>query len=72
MKTWIVSSLDVETIQGEETIQGRKLYEEIGRYMKFLVVSSISSPELCFNISAASSPQFIRRRHLATWNGLKC
>ena len=35
MKTWIVSSLDEETIQGEEaiqgeeTIQGRKLYEEI-------------------------------------------
>ena len=33
MKTWIVSSLDKETIQGEETIQGRKLYEEI-RYAK--------------------------------------
>jgi hypothetical protein len=32
MKTWIVSSLDEETIQAEETIQGRKLYEEI-RYM---------------------------------------
>jgi hypothetical protein len=29
MKTWIVSSLDEETIQGKETIQGRKLYEEI-------------------------------------------
>ena len=29
MKTWIVSSLDEETIQGEETNQGRKLYEEI-------------------------------------------
>ena len=29
MKTWIVSSLDEEIIQGEETIQGRKLYEEI-------------------------------------------
>ena len=29
MKTWIVSSLDKETIQGEETNQGRKLYEEI-------------------------------------------
>ena len=29
MKTWIVSSLDEETIQEEETIQGRKLYEEI-------------------------------------------
>ena len=29
MKTWIVSSLDDETIQGEENIQGRKLYEEI-------------------------------------------
>ena len=25
MKSWIVSSLDAETIQGEETIQGRKL-----------------------------------------------
>ena len=33
MKTWIVSSLDEESIQGEETIQGRKLYEEI-RYTK--------------------------------------
>ena len=33
MKTWIVSSLDEENIQGEETIQGRKLYEEI-RYFK--------------------------------------
>ena len=32
MKTWIVSSLGKETIQGEETIQGRKLYEEI-RYL---------------------------------------
>ena len=32
MKTWIVSSLDEETFQGEETIQGRKLYEEI-RYV---------------------------------------
>ena len=29
MKTWIVSSLNEENIQGEETIQGRKLYEEI-------------------------------------------
>ena len=29
MKTWIVSSLHEETIQGEETNQGRKLYEEI-------------------------------------------
>ena len=29
MKTWIVSSLDEETIQGEEIIPGRKLYEEI-------------------------------------------
>ena len=28
----MVSSLDEETIRGEETIQGRKLYEEI-RYM---------------------------------------
>ena len=32
MKTGIVSSLDEETIQGEEIIQGRKLYEEI-RYI---------------------------------------
>ena len=30
MKTSIVSSLDEETIHGEETVQGRKLYEEIG------------------------------------------
>ena len=29
MKILIVSSLDEEAIQGEETIQGRKLYEEI-------------------------------------------
>ena len=29
MKTWIISSSDEATIQGEETIQGRKLYEEI-------------------------------------------
>ena len=29
IKTWIISSLDEETVQGEETIQGRKLYEEI-------------------------------------------
>ena len=29
MKIWIVSSLDEENIQGEETIQGRKLLEEI-------------------------------------------
>ena len=32
MKTWIVSPLNEETIKGEETIQGRKLYEEI-RYI---------------------------------------
>ena len=32
MKTWIVSSLDEETILEEETIQGRKLYEKI-RYV---------------------------------------
>ena len=38
MKTWLISSLGEEsiqggeTIQGEETIQGRKLYEEI-RYI---------------------------------------
>ena len=30
MKTWIVSLLDEETIQGEETTQGRKLYEKYG------------------------------------------
>ena len=35
MKTWIVSSRYEEAIQGEETIQGRKLYEEI-RYLKFI------------------------------------
>ena len=35
MKTWIVSSLDEEIIQGGETIQGRKLYEEI-RYTYIL------------------------------------
>ena len=29
MKTWIVSSLSEETIQEGETIQVRKLYEEI-------------------------------------------
>ena len=29
MKTLIVSSLDEESIQEEETIQGRKLYEEM-------------------------------------------
>ena len=29
MTIWIISSLDEEIIQGEETIQGRKLYEEI-------------------------------------------
>ena len=38
MKTWIVSSLDKETIQGEETIQGRKLYEEI-RYVVWKLVN---------------------------------
>ena len=30
--TWIVSSNHEEAIQGEEIIQGRKLYEEIGMY----------------------------------------
>jgi hypothetical protein len=34
MKTCIVSSLDEETIQGEETILGRKIYEEI-RYLVY-------------------------------------
>ena len=33
METLIVSSLDEETLQGEETIQGRKLYDEI-RYIE--------------------------------------
>ena len=36
MKTWIVSSLDEETIQVEETIQGGKLYEEYGNYILIL------------------------------------
>ena len=46
MKTWIVSSLDEETIQGEETNQGRKLYEEI-RYVtnKEFLISKVC----CFN-----------------------
>ena len=35
MKIWIGSSLDEETTQGEETIQGRKIYEEI-RYIYYL------------------------------------
>ena len=35
MKICIVSSLDEETIQGEETIPGRKLYEEI-RYGMYI------------------------------------
>ena len=37
MKTWIVYSLDEETIQGEETIQVRKLYEEIRYFYGFNV-----------------------------------
>ena len=37
MKTWIVSSLDEETIQKEETIQGKKLYEGI-RYSDYLFI----------------------------------
>ena len=36
MKIWIVSSLDEEIIQGVETIQGRKLYEEIRYVFYFL------------------------------------
>ena len=40
MKSWIVSSLDEEIIQGEETIQGRKLYEEI-RYVKQIKAGNI-------------------------------
>ena len=39
MKIWIVSSLDEETIQGEETIQERKLYEEI-RYSFTITVQN--------------------------------
>ena len=38
MKTWIVSSLDEETIQGEETNQRRKLYEEIRYFFYFASV----------------------------------
>ena len=35
-------------------------FTKVSRYMQFLVISSLSSPELCFNILAtASSPQFI-------------
>ena len=31
MKTWIVSSLDEETIQGEETIWGNTVFELFAR-----------------------------------------
>ena len=49
MKTWIVSSLDDETIQGEETIQGRELYEKI-RYMFIWAVNSKSIIGYFFNL----------------------
>ena len=41
MKTWIVSSLDEETIQGEETNQGRKLYEEIRYVLSLACIISL-------------------------------
>ena len=41
MKTWILSSLDEESIQGEETIQGMKLYEEI----RYLLAQLKNAPE---------------------------
>ena len=40
MKTWIVSSLDEETIQGAETIQGRKLFKG-GKYMRKYDISNV-------------------------------
>ena len=56
MKTWIVSSLDEKTIQGEETIQGgeiiqgRKLHKEV-RYMFLFWNPGLKSPDdLCCNI----------------------
>ena len=52
MKTWIVSSLDEESIQGEETNQGRKLYEEI-RYMKIFHKTKVQTIILrCLVLSA--------------------
>ena len=50
MKTWIVFSLDDETIQGEETIQGRKLYEEI----RYVVVYDGNHP---FGLGPISKPK---------------
>ena len=50
MKTWIVSSLDEETIKGEETIQGRKLYEEI-RYIFY----NLSISRICNKITKIST-----------------
>ena len=47
MKTWIVSSLDVETIQGEETDQGRKLYEEILYFMLSIFLMIVELEIVC-------------------------
>ena len=44
MKTWIVSCVDEVTIQGKETILGRKLYEEI-RYVDMAFFKETSAKE---------------------------
>ena len=61
MKTWIVSLLDEETIHGEETIQGRKLYEEI-RYQfrklffKTLIYHTNAAQFLTVYVKVSESP----------------
>ena len=64
MKTWIVSSLGEETIQGGETIQGRKLYEEI-RYIFQVQKRIVSMETICGNTvttEAAVKKVFLRER----------
>ena len=52
MKTWIVSSLDEETIREEEAIQGRKLYEEIRYLGSFFnrAITYLSDQNFCQNV----------------------
>ena len=45
MKTWIVSSLDEETIQGDETIQGRKLQIWGNTVLSFFLYSKLESEQ---------------------------
>ena len=60
MKTWIVSSLD------EETIQGRKLHEEI-RYLKNVIISKPPSNQIWLAYIFLSEPNKKKCPQQSVW-----